>query len=197
MRSFREMNSDESTGVDLKFVNILPAYTAGGIPYKKFVLETPIPYIPGRLIRDDDTNEPIQLEVFNVDTIGILPDALEELYKLDENAIKAGKPEDSPFTWDVEGKSGRLNLPTFFKDVSEALEPWIVKERFAQWAAGRAANTRKERRSKLRQDLADNRTRAELGAKGAGATETPTPTADTNNNSGNGSGRKRRTTVTP
>lgn len=168
-KTLREILGSKSS-TEFEFVDLLKDRSqTDSSTILTFVLKTPLSKVTGRAVTDRATNTTVRLESYDVEEIRVGQETIEELQKLEEQAIKDGKP--GPIQWVEEGKSGKVTCDIGL-DVSNALQVWMTSIPFGQF--GR--NKRAERAAAQRSDLIEKmeQRKAERALKNADVTpETP------------------------
>ncbi len=141
-------------GVDLEFIDLVVDETNGGEPLVRLTLKNPLGAVTGRMISDNVSGQRARLTATDVEVVSIGKDALNAI----EDMEKAG---ETVFTWDVEGKSGKMTC-NLKLDVSNALEVWVVTESFAKFGANRRRDIREQRTSALIKKINDDKTKKEF-----------------------------------
>lgn len=144
-------------GVDLEFVDLVQDETADGSPIARLVLKEPLGTVYGRQISDPVTGDRVRIEANDVEMVSIGKEALEAIEALEEAGTEV-------FTWIEAGKSGHIKC-NLFMDVSNAQEVWIVKTKFAAFAANQRRNRTTQQRSNLVERVRNEKTKKEF--KGA------------------------------
>lgn len=167
MKTLKEILGSKSR-TEFEFIDVLKEQSQrDGSPILVFVLKTQIPKVTGRTITDQDTNDSVRLEAFDVEEIRVGKETIDELYKLDEEAVAAGK--QGPIQWTVEGKEGKI-VCDIALDVSNAQQVWLTKTPFGQFGREQRQQRAKAQRSNLVAKMQERKAQASLKGADVNAT---------------------------
>lgn len=161
----------ERTRVKFKFTDIIMEDAQDGSPIFRYILETPLDQVNGRVLTERGTNKSVALTAVDVQYVRMGAEALEVVDKL----TAEGK---SPIEWIEEGKSGTFDTNELKFDVSTRLEAWVVKTSLASFGAQQRGGSRVDSIAKQIEDFKAKQAMKKLEAGNVGNTNEPESVAN-------------------